>query len=64
MRQIFASSALVAAVVIASIAALSPSAAMARESQVQKSGGIKCVTIGVANPDGTFSYELFCYKGV
>ncbi len=65
MRKSIASTSLIAATLLTTLAILAPATASAREGGARSVGkGIKCYTAGVVQANGTVKYQQVCYKGV
>jgi hypothetical protein len=62
MTKSLIAKALIAVSLISALTVLAPSLAMARVASTLPHG-VKCVTVGTLNPDGTVTYSAFCWKG-
>ena len=63
MRQSITTRVLLATAFVTALAALAPTAAMARNSASGVGHGLKCQTVPVLQADGTVKYQRICYKG-
>jgi len=63
MRQSITTRVLLATAFVTALAALAPTAAMARNSASGVGNGLKCQTVPVLQADGTVKYQRICYKG-
>ena len=63
MRQSITTRVLLATAFVTALAALTPTAAMARNSASGVGNGMKCYTAAVPQADGTVQYQRICYKG-
>lgn len=63
MRPSLTTRVLLASAFVTAMAALAPSAAMARTSASGVGHGLHCSTRAVQQADGTVTYQRICYKG-
>lgn len=63
MRQSITTRVLLATAFVTALAALAPTAAMARNAASGVGHGMKCHTAAVLQADGTVKYQRVCYKG-